>query len=139
MFTLLSRLITWPRPLATEAFLDDGTHVTITSSSPERVDSAVKRLNNLNVHGVVGDARNKAAFVEVLRFLAPIDHLVFRAWTRSFRGPLEDLELNEAKPLFGVKIWGAVICETGEHASLLLQNSGRTAPKAGSSLASQRA
>lgn len=88
--------------------------MTIISSSPDRVDSAVKRLNSANVHGAVGDVRNEAAFVDVLKSLAPVDHIVFSGVDKIIRGKLEDLDLDEAKHLFGVKFWGAVICGKGE-------------------------
>ncbi|GAB7352072.1 hypothetical protein MBLNU459_g2577t2 [Dothideomycetes sp. NU459] len=94
---------------AAEAFLDAGAQVTVISSSQDRVNKAVERLNSPNVKGAVGDVRDEAAFVQVLKSLAPVDHIVFSGVDKIIRGKLEDLELDDAKHLFGVKFWGAVI------------------------------
>jgi len=94
---------------AAEAFLDAGAKVTVVSSNQDRVNDAVKRLNSSNASGVVGNVRDEASFVEVLRSLAPVDHIVFSGVDKIIRGQLEDLDLDEAKHLFGVKFWGAVI------------------------------
>jgi len=94
---------------AAEALLDAGAIVTVISSSPDRVNQAVTRLHSPNAHGLVGDVRNEAAFVDVLRSLAPVDHIVYSGVDKIIRGKLEDLEIDEAKHLFEVKFWGAVI------------------------------
>ncbi|EPE31322.1 NAD(P)-binding Rossmann-fold containing protein [Glarea lozoyensis ATCC 20868] len=94
---------------AAQAFLDAGSNVTVISSNQDRVNDAVKRLNSPNVNGLVGDVRDEGGFVEVLKGLAPIDHIVFSGVDLIIRGALEDLVLDEAKHLFGVKFWGAVV------------------------------
>jgi len=93
---------------AAQAFLDAGAIVTVVSSSQANVDSAVQRLSTPNVSGRVGNVREEGAFVEVLQSLAPIDHIVFSGVDKIIRGKLEDMDLEEAKSLFGVKFWGAV-------------------------------
>jgi NAD(P)-dependent dehydrogenase (short-subunit alcohol dehydrogenase family) len=92
-----------------ELLLDAGAIVTILSSSADRVSQAVKRLDNPNAHGEVVDVRNEEEVVQVLKKLAPLDHIVFSGVDKIIRGKLEDLELDEAKHLFGVKFWGAVV------------------------------
>ncbi|KAH9209751.1 oxidoreductase [Leptodontidium sp. 2 PMI_412] len=82
---------------AAQAFLDAGAKVTVISSNQDRVNDAVKRLNSPNASGVVGNS------------LAPVDHIVFSAVDIIIRGKLEDLNLDEAKHLFGVKFWGSVV------------------------------
>ncbi|KAH8819411.1 oxidoreductase [Xylogone sp. PMI_703] len=94
---------------AAQAFVDAGAKVVVVSSNQDRVNDAVKRLNSPNVSGVVGNVREEDAFVEVLKGLAPIDHLVFSGVDTIIRGNLEDLNLDEAKHLFGVKFWGSVV------------------------------
>ncbi|KUJ09901.1 short-chain dehydrogenase/reductase SDR [Mollisia scopiformis] len=94
---------------AAQAFLDAGAIVTVISSNEDRVNNAVKRLESPNVAGVVGDVRKEDEFVEVLKGLAPIDHLVFSGVDLIIRGKLEELDLDQAKHLFGVKFWGAVV------------------------------
>ncbi|KAK0118359.1 hypothetical protein ONS95_012647 [Cadophora gregata] len=94
---------------AAQAFLDAGAKVTVISSNQDRVNDAVKRLNSPAVSGAVGNVREEDAFVEVLRGLAPVDHIVFSAVDIIIRGKLEELNLDEAKHLFGVKFWGSVV------------------------------
>ena len=83
------------------------------SSSSDRVKEAVKRLNSPNVDGVPGNVRDEAAFIEVLQKLAPLDHVVFSGVDKIIRGRLQDMELDDAKHLFGVKFWGAVVVGKG--------------------------
>jgi len=45
----------------------------------------------------------------VLQSLAPVDHIVFSSVDKIIRGQLEDLNLDDAKYLFGVKFWGSVV------------------------------
>jgi hypothetical protein len=94
-----------------------GAHVTVISSSPARVDAAVSRLSqehdSPHVAGAVADVRDEAAFVEILRSLAPVDHVVFSGVDRIIQGKLEEMDLEEAKWLFGVKFWGAAFVGKG--------------------------
>jgi len=94
---------------AAQALLEAGAKITVISSSQEHVNEAVRRLGSPNVKGVVGDVRDESAFVQVLQSLAPVDHIVFSGVDKIIRGKLEELELDEAKHLFGVKFWGAVV------------------------------
>lgn len=64
---------------------------------------AVERLNTPNVQGLEGNVRDEAAFVKLLQSLAPVDHIVFSGVDKIIRGNLEDLNLDDAKHLFGVK------------------------------------
>ncbi|KIM92593.1 hypothetical protein OIDMADRAFT_185086 [Oidiodendron maius Zn] len=93
---------------AAAALIDVGAKVTVVSSSAERVDQAVKRLG-ANSAGAVGDVRDERAFTELLRSLSPVDHIIFSSVDKIIRGPLESLDLDNAKHLFGVKFWGAVV------------------------------
>ena len=100
---------------AAEAFLDQGAHVVVISSSADRVAQAVEKLKLIGptVEGIAGDVRDEAAFVELLQKLAPVDHIVFTGVDIIIRGKLEDLNLDDAKHLFGVKFWGAVVVGKG--------------------------
>jgi len=62
---------------AAQILLDAGAHVTVISSSSDRVQSAVKRLANPNVDGKTGDVRDEEGFTKLLISLAPLDHIVF--------------------------------------------------------------
>jgi NAD(P)-dependent dehydrogenase (short-subunit alcohol dehydrogenase family) len=97
-----------------ELLLDAGANVTVLSSSADRVKEAVKRLDSPNVHGEVVDVRNEEEVVQVLKKLAPLDHVVFSGVDKIIRGKLEDLDLDDAKHLFGVKFWGAVVIGKGK-------------------------
>lgn len=52
--------------------------------------------------------REEDAFISVLQSVTPVDHIVFSGVDNIIRGALEDLVLEDAKSLFGVKFWGAV-------------------------------
>lgn len=93
---------------AAQAFIDAGANVVVISSNQDRVNDAVKRLSSPNVSGVVGNVREEDVFVEILKGLAPVDHLVFSGVDKIIRGKLEEMDLDDAKFLFGVKFWGAV-------------------------------
>ncbi|KAK5048169.1 hypothetical protein LTR84_005839 [Exophiala bonariae] len=93
---------------AAAAFLDVGANVTIISSSQEKLENAVKRLDSPKAKSLVVNVRDEDAVVKALQSLAPVDHVVFSAVDNIIRGKLEDLSLDEAKRLFGVKFWGAV-------------------------------
>lgn len=43
-----------------------------------------------------------------------LDHVIFSGVDKIIRGRLEDMELEDAKWLFGVKFWGAVTVGKGE-------------------------
>lgn len=87
--------------------------MTVISSNENNVDDAVKRLNSPHASGKVGDVRNDETFIEVLRSIAPVDHIVFSGVDQIIRGKLEELDLDNAKHLFGVKFWGAVLIGKG--------------------------
>lgn len=98
---------------AAEALLDVGAHVIVISSSEDRVNDAVKRLNSPNVSGKVGNVRDEEAFTKLLISLAPLNHIVFSGVDVIIRGPLAEANLDEAKHLFGVKFWGSVVVGKG--------------------------
>jgi hypothetical protein len=58
----------------------------------------------------------------VLKSHAPVDHIVFSGVDKIIRGNLEDLNLDDAKHLFGVKFWGAVTIGKGKSMHLLVTN-----------------
>jgi len=65
------------------------------------------------LRGFVGDVRNEGQFVDLLRKLSTevggIDHIIFSSVDKIIRGKLEELALDDAKWLFGVKFWGSVV------------------------------
>jgi len=94
---------------AAQILLEAGAYVTVISSDSSRVDNAVERLASPNVQGKTGDVRDEKTFTELLKSLAPLDHVVFSGVDKIIRGSLADADLDEAKHLFGVKFWGSVV------------------------------
>ncbi|KAK4893161.1 hypothetical protein LTR27_008501 [Elasticomyces elasticus] len=106
------------------ALLEHGAHVTIISSSEQRVKSVVEDVSDDKLHGRVANVRDEENFIEVLRSLAPIDHLVFSGVDKVcgtlrekrappgfiIRGPIAEANFDECRHLFGVKFWGSAIC-----------------------------
>lgn len=98
--------------------LEHGAHVTVISSHQSLVTDAVDRLNAHTsviksllppARGCVGDLRDEVAFTDLLRSLAPLDHVVFTSVDQVIRGPLAEANLSDARHLFGVKFWGSVV------------------------------
>ncbi|KAJ9144721.1 NAD(P)-binding protein [Pleurostoma richardsiae] len=94
---------------AAKILLEAGAHVIVISSSQDRVNDAVKRLDSPNAEGKVGDVRDEQAFTQLLVSLAPLDHIVFSSVDKIIRGSLAEANLDEAKHLFDVKFWGSVV------------------------------
>ncbi|KAB5545508.1 oxidoreductase [Coniochaeta sp. 2T2.1] len=95
---------------AASILLEAGAHVIIISSSEEKVEDAVTRLNSYpHVSGRVADVRDEKATTELLLSLAPLDHVVFSSVDRIIRGNFADADLDEARHLFGVKFWGSIV------------------------------
>jgi NAD(P)-dependent dehydrogenase (short-subunit alcohol dehydrogenase family) len=92
------------------ALLEHGAHVTIISSSADRVKQVLADISHDHLKGEVGNVRDEAQFTEVLRSLAPIDHLIFSGVDKIIRGPIADADFEEQKNLFGVKFWGSALC-----------------------------
>ena len=53
--------------------------------------------------------RDEASYTEVLRSLAPVDHLVYSGVDKIIRGAIADADLEDAKHYFGVKFWGSAL------------------------------
>jgi len=73
-------MLTWREGIghgAALALLEHGARVTIISSSEQRLRSVVEAVNNSNLEGEVGNVREEEKFIQLLRSLAPIDHLIF--------------------------------------------------------------
>lgn len=91
------------------ALLEHGAEVIIISSSQDRVDSVVKNVNNPKLSGKAGDVRKEGSYTELLKSLAPVDHLIYSSVDKIIRGAIAEADLDEAKHLFGVKFWGSVL------------------------------
>ncbi|KAK4164304.1 hypothetical protein QBC43DRAFT_353202 [Cladorrhinum sp. PSN259] len=101
---------------AASLLLNSGAHITIISSTQEKVDSAVRLLSSSSnpsssstVKGLVGDVRSEDKFTQLLLSLAPLDHVIFSSVDKIIRGPLAEADLSDAQNLFGVKFWGSFV------------------------------
>lgn len=81
----------------------------IVSSSQDNIDAAIAKANNPNLTGKVGNVRDEASYTEVLRSLAPVDHLIYSGVDKIIRGAIADADLEDAKHYFGVKFWGSAM------------------------------
>lgn len=91
-----------------EAVRANGARVTIASSNRDKVDAASARLGN----AVTGVVLNVTREDQVASFFAAetFDHIAFTAgdWGGPRRGPIAELDLEQAAKLFNVRFWGAV-------------------------------
>jgi NAD(P)-dependent dehydrogenase (short-subunit alcohol dehydrogenase family) len=84
-----------------------GAAVTISSSDQGQLDAALTGLPG-NCDGVMADARSEADVVALFGRVGDLDHLVYTAGEAQGQRPLQDLSLDEARDLFGVRLWGAI-------------------------------
>ena len=89
------------------AALGEGARVAIASTNAERLAAAAEGLGGVPWHRL--DITDEA---EVARFFAghaPFDHIVSTAgdWGKARRGPFAEMNLDDARALFGVRFWGA--------------------------------
>jgi NAD(P)-dependent dehydrogenase (short-subunit alcohol dehydrogenase family) len=101
------------------ALLEHGAHVTIISSSQENVDAALKKANNPNLSGKVANVRDEKNYTEVIRSLAPVDHLIYSSVDKIIRGPIADADLENCQWYFGVKFWGSALTGKSKFGILL--------------------
>lgn len=91
------------------AALAEGARVTIASTGEQKLADAAARLGGAVGTAVldITDEAAVAAFFADARF----DHIVSTAgdWGKARRGPLAEMNLNDARALFGVRFWGAAI------------------------------
>lgn len=98
-------------------FLDNGASVVIVSSSEDRVKRAVDGLKtehpDLSITGAAGDLTDEVSFTEVLRSLAPFDHVILTASDARLYAPLADMDMDEIRRKFEVKFWGSMVLGKG--------------------------
>lgn len=94
---------------AAAALLEHGAHVTIISSSEDKMKAALQKLNSPNAQGEVGNVRDEAAYTSLLQRLAPVDHIIYSSVDKIIRGAIAEQDLDEAKHYFGVKFWGSAL------------------------------
>jgi NAD(P)-dependent dehydrogenase (short-subunit alcohol dehydrogenase family) len=90
-----------------EAAKEAGAHVTIASTSADRLAGAAERLGGVTM--AVLDITDEAAVAAYFANAGDFDHIVSTAgdWGRARRGPFADMNLADARALFEVRLWGA--------------------------------
>ena len=89
------------------AAAEAGAVVTIASSDKERLDAALAGLPD-RCDGIVVDTRGEADIAALFEHVGELDHLVYTAGDPGGPRALKDLSLDEARPQFEVRFWGAV-------------------------------
>ena len=90
-----------------EAAQAAGAAVTIASTNPERLAAAAARLGGAAT--AVLDLTDETAVASFFASTRRFDHVVSTAgdWGKARRGPFTEMNLDDARALFGVRFWGA--------------------------------
>lgn len=85
----------------------EGARVTIASTNAEKLAAAAERLGGIET--AVLDLTDEAAVARYFAGSGSFDHIASTAgdWGKARRGPLAEMDLNDAQALFGVRFWGA--------------------------------
>lgn len=97
------------------ALLEHGAEVTIISSSQDKVNDALEKVDHPKLSGAVGDVRDEASYTELLKSLAPVDHVIYSSVDKIIRGAIAEADFDDAKHYFGVKFWGSAMTGKSEH------------------------
>ena len=84
-----------------------GAKVTLASTNPDRLAAASARLGG--AASAVLDVTDEAAVATFFAAAPRFDHVVSTAgdWGKARRGPFTEMNLDDARALFGVRFWGA--------------------------------
>ena len=85
----------------------EGASVTIASTNAEKLRKAAQRLGSAD--SAILDITDEPAVAAFFANSGTFDHIVSTAgdWGKARRGPFVDMDLNDARALFGVRFWGA--------------------------------
>ena len=89
---------------------------------PKQAKASDTALHNQEQHaeciidppGRVANVRDEENYTEVIRSLAPIDHLIYSGVDKIIRGAIAEADLDDAKHYFGVKFWGSAMTGKSE-------------------------
>ncbi|MBN7822475.1 SDR family oxidoreductase [Bowmanella yangjiangensis] len=88
--------------------LTEGASVTIASSNPLRLESALARLGK-GVCGHLLDLTDHQAIAAFFTEVGAIDHLVYSAGDRLLLSPLAELDSVNARHAFELRFWSALV------------------------------
>lgn len=97
------------------AALAEGAEITIASTNPAKLADAASRLGNVDT--AILDITDEPAVAAWFDRNGQWDHIASTAgdWGKARRAPLAEIEIEDAKALFGVRFWGSAIL--AKHAS----------------------
>jgi NAD(P)-dependent dehydrogenase (short-subunit alcohol dehydrogenase family) len=90
-----------------KAAVAGGATVVIASSSPERVDAAVRELG-ASATGQVSDLTDESHTRSLFDQIGELDHLIFTAGESLVLGRLATLDLERARKAFELRVFGAM-------------------------------
>jgi len=92
------------------ACLAEGAKITIASTNAEKLASAAVRLGG-GVETAVLDLTDEPAVARYFEHSGTFDHIASTAgdWGKARRGPFVDMDMDDARALFGVRFWGSAI------------------------------
>ena len=113
------------------ACASEGAKVTIASTNPEKLASAAERLGGTET--VVLDLTDEAMVSRYLELSGTFDHIASTAgdWGKARRGPFAEMDLDDARALFGVRFWGSAIL--AKHGAKCVSKGGSITLTAGTS------
>ncbi len=87
----------------------EGARVTIASTNAEKLEAASSRLGGADT--AVLDVTDEGSVASFFDRSGTFDHIVTTAgdWGKVRRGPLTEVDMNDAKAFFGVRVWGAAL------------------------------
>lgn len=90
-----------------EAARTEGAHVTIASTNCAKLAAASQRLGGVNT--ALLDITDEAMAADYFSGSGQFDHIVSTAgdWGKARRGPLSEMDLEDAEALFDVRFWGS--------------------------------
>jgi NAD(P)-dependent dehydrogenase (short-subunit alcohol dehydrogenase family) len=88
---------------------EEGASPTIASTNRERLEAAAERLGGAEVARL--DLTDEPAVAAFFASSGDFDHIVTTAgdWGKARRGPFAEMDMTDARALFGVRFWGAAI------------------------------
>ena len=91
------------------ACADEGAEVTIASTDPAKLAAASERLGGAGT--AVLDITDEAAVAAFFARSGQFDHIASTAgdWGKARRGPFVEMDLGDARALFGVRFWGSAV------------------------------
>jgi len=91
------------------ACVAEGARVVIASTNPEKLSLAAERLGGADT--AMLDLTEEQAMAAYFEHSGTFDHIASTAgdWGKARRGPFVDMDMDDARALFGVRFWGSAL------------------------------